>query len=560
MSKKEKELKTMISRRKFLATSGLAVGAAGMGLLTGCAGDDITDVYISTGGVQLPETWDGEADFVFIGYGGAAAMAAIHAAQESPSSRILILETFTQGGGSTAMSGGGTHLGGGTAVQATWNAAHTETADDFYKHVFYGSGEGADPEVARAFADHAKATFDALVAAGVQYDPFNSGYFNSPPTGYGLLFDNEQRPEALRKAGLTTAVPHAHFASDTLSDPANPPAHPRRGGSLWAALHATVSQLSNVEVIYSTKAEKLIVNDDGRVVGVEAAQDGAVKNYKASKAVLVACGGFINNADMRARFIPSTLKNNGVGPRDNGDGIKMGQAIGADLRLMGSSEDFYPTFMVAPQHVEAIAVKFSGERFAPEDLGGPVFGRIIARDDLGPLTSAAHEITEAHLSQDVVAWLVYDETLHQEMEANTGVTGNEYSAPTLAELAAKAGINAAILEDTVNRFNTYVVGGTDEQFFKDPATLRSVETAPFYAFPLRKRGVFTISCGGLRINDKAQVQKPDGSAIPGLYAAGSTAATINAQYYLAGGGTAGAFVFGRIAGLNMIEETAWVQA
>ncbi|MCD8492377.1 MAG: FAD-binding protein, partial [Geovibrio sp.] len=109
----------------------------------------------------------------------------------------------------------------------------------------------------------------------------------------------------------------------------------------------------------------------------------------------------------------------------------------------------------------------------------------------------------------------------------------------------------------VNRYNLSAVNGVDVQFQKDPSTLQTIDTAPYYSQKRLRSRVFTLSCGGLRVNAKTQVLKTDGTVIPGLYAAGSSIAHINAQYYLAGGGTAGAFTFGLVAGREMSSENSW---
>ncbi|MCD8569556.1 MAG: FAD-binding protein [Geovibrio sp.] len=188
------------------------------------------------------------------------------------------------------------------------------------------------------------------------------------------MYDNEKRPELMAKAGYNTPVPHLHFP---IADTA---AGLSRAGTFWRALETATLALSNVSIEYSARANKLIVNGSGRVVGVAAEKDGGTKYYKASKAVLICSGGFANNDEMVQQFIPHAMNCfRGGSGRDRGDGIRMGQAIGADIRNMAAAEDYCPTYLSDPALVKAIAITPTGDRFAPEDLGGSVMGRLIAR-------------------------------------------------------------------------------------------------------------------------------------------------------------------------------------
>ena len=63
----------------------------------------------------LPEKWDGEADLVIVGYGGAGAMAAI-AAKYAGADCIVLEKSKECDGGNTAVSGGHVHTACGVDV------------------------------------------------------------------------------------------------------------------------------------------------------------------------------------------------------------------------------------------------------------------------------------------------------------------------------------------------------------------------------------------------------------------------------------------------------------
>ena len=77
------------------------------------------------------------------------------------------------------------------------------------------------------------------------------------------------------------------------------------------------------------------------------------------------------------------------------------------------------------------------------------------------------------------------------------------------------------------------------------STATSIVKAPFRAYPIIASNVFTF--GGLKTDDRARVVDVDGSAIPGLYAAGELTGMYYTNYTGSTSVLRGA-VFGRIAG------------
>jgi succinate dehydrogenase/fumarate reductase flavoprotein subunit len=104
----------------------------------------------------------------------------------------------------------------------------------------------------------------------------------------------------------------------------------------------------------------------------------------------------------------------------------------------------------------------------------------------------------------------------------------------------------AALENTVNRYNSFVDGGKDIDFGK-PAPKFKIATPPFYA--AWATPVIHDTRAGLRINAKCQVVDFSGSVIPGLYCGGETAGGFNMH------GLGRCIVQGRIAGKNAATET-----
>ena len=132
------------------------------------------------------------------------------------------------------------------------------------------------------------------------------------------------------------------------------------------------------------------------------------------------------------------------------------------------------------------------------------------------------------------SYLVMSKDVIDEFVARTGYEGlqadmdeaaaqcpgdNVYKADTIKELAQLQGLDAAVFEATVERYNELCDKAVDEDFNKDAAELVPIKTAPFYIF--RQDMAFWTSIGGIDTNRKMEVVTAKGECIPGLYAAGT---------------------------------------
>jgi tricarballylate dehydrogenase len=131
-------------------------------------------------------------------------------------------------------------------------------------------------------------------------------------------------------------------------------------------------------------------------------------------------------------------------------------------------------------------------------------------------------------------------------------------ASTIRELAGKLQLDPAALEATVNAFNAAVRPGTfDDKVLDDCRTeglqppkshwARRIETAPFYAYPVRPGITFTYL--GTRVNKEARMLMHDGRPAANMFAAGEImAGNVLGRGYAAGIGMTIGSVFGRVAG------------
>jgi len=125
-----------------------------------------------------------------------------------------------------------------------------------------------------------------------------------------------------------------------------------------------------------------------------------------------------------------------------------------------------------------------------------------------------------------------------------------FTANTLAELAGvikmrhqRIPMEAAKLEESVKRYNSFVESGVDSDFGK-AKPLYKIAKAPFYAAWATPNVHDTRA--GLRINGKCEVLDMSGAVIPGLFCGGESAGGFSQH------GLARATCQGYIAGTNCV--------
>jgi len=143
--------------------------------------------------------------------------------------------------------------------------------------------------------------------------------------------------------------------------------------------------------------------------------------------------------------------------------------------------------------------------------------------------------------------------------------GVAVQAESIRGLAVQLGMDPAILEATIERFNGFARGMRDQDFrrgetpfehvYADPAnwpnpSLAPIDRPPFYAIKMVVGDLGTK--GGLVTDERARVLDAEGRVIPGLYAAGNTSASVMGNVYAGAGATIGpAMTFGYLAALDM---------
>ena len=139
------------------------------------------------------------------------------------------------------------------------------------------------------------------------------------------------------------------------------------------------------------------------------------------------------------------------------------------------------------------------------------------------------------------------------------------TAPSLAALAKKLGVDPGHVDETIATYNADAVRGEDTAFGRganadhryvgDLANepnpcMRPVETPPFYAVKLYPADLGTAA--GVGTSGNGEVLNQDGAPITGLYACGNDMNSIMGGAYPGPGITLGpALVFGYLAAMHM---------
>ena len=333
------------------------------------------------------------------------------------------------------------------------------------------------------------------------------------------------------------------------------------GGKGLMADHRAAAERMGVKVIYDCAATGLI-QEDGRVHGVRyrtSSEEGELR----AESVILASGGFEASPELRRQHLGEGWQNAKVRgtPGNTGEmilaALDAGAAMGGDWSTCHSVawDAWHPenegnleltNQLTRGGYPLGIVVNSEGKRFVDEgaDYRNYTYAKY-GRDILAQPGSAAFQIFDAS-SRPMLRAEEYD------MPGVSVVT-----APTLAELAQKAGISPEGLEETVQSFNASITEGAPfDPNVKDGRRAdtqppksnwaRSIGAGPFYAFPVTCGITFTF--GGLKTDTWGRVLTEDAEPLDGLYACGEALGGLFSGNYPGGSGLAAGAVFGRRAG------------
>lgn len=486
----------------------------------------------------IPAKWDMEADVVVVGFGAAGFAAAVTAHELGAD--VLLLEKAPEGeeGGNTRVAGQG--------------YLNTSDADQAVAYLTALCGPYPVPAtMIRVWAEEMCRNNDWLASLGG--DPQEHQH---PPVG--IEFPDLPGSDCVHKFHDGPTYGYSHT---------------------WKLFERLVKQRP-IRIQYETPGRALVQDGaTGAILGVRAANGRKPLAVKARKGVVLTCGGFENNQQMIRDYLPGIPYCYTSGsPYNEGDGISMAMAVGADLWHMNNFAgpsmalkvpEYPTTFSMQALHFSKkmpggmIVVGPDGRRFADEKFKTR-HGKVPLNGVWRPLATpcpmymifdqtmmAAGPIYDGHPSHgwtQIMSGYKWSEDNSAEL-----AKGWIRSAASISALARTVGLDPDALGETVQRWNGFCEAGKDAEFGRT-MMLAPIAQGPFYAVELSPSMLNTQ--GGPRRNEKAQIVRPDGTPIPRLYSAGELG-SIYSYLYQGTGNIGECLAFGRIAARNAVAEKAW---
>jgi len=531
--------------------------------------------------IALGETatdWHDSADVVIVGLGGAGVCAALEALDQGAS--VIAIDRFT-GGGATRMSGGVYYAGGGTRYQK--EAGVRDDAEQMYKYLKLEVGDAVSDATLRDFCDTSDESIEWLARHGVPFkgtlSPVKTSY---PAKGHFLYYSGNEaqaeyadhaRPaqrghrtfgdgltghrffDALLKSALAKGLKLYPFSearrfilSATGEIEGIEIRRVQQGSRPAAALGKINTKFAKpTTLLFSGVAERLVRDANGL-----SDRDGQATAIRIGKAVILAAGGYIHNRKMVGHYAPGYLGATPLGSIGcDGSGIRLGQSLGAQTDRMeniSAWRQFQPPAALAT----GIVVNALGERFVSEDCYGGKIGFHIGEENGG----TAFIILDSRLRRKALLQALPGQAKLFRLQGAPALMGmfrSSTKAETLAELAAKCGMDPARLIEAVSHYNRSSQGLEAPRFRKAADFIGEIVKPPFYAIDISigNKGYLcpSISLGGIVVDERTgQALDENSVPIPKLYAAGKNAKGISSHRYVSGISLADCVYSGRIAG------------
>lgn len=539
-------------------TSEALLSAAKKALLAAGMSEEVITKSVAAAKAASSETKYLSADVVVVGAGGAGMSAAVEALKAG--STVIVIDKMPTLGGNTRFAG------------SSFNAAIQERvvsqempANQLVVIEELLTLEPHDEYMAE-WQETLWSEFDAYKAAGHTYlfdspslhkmQTYRGGDYVGNPLLINQLCENAPLGiEFLSELGAVwnDVVGSVVGSVWNRSQYPDPTTKWGPGGSAFVLPQVEYAEQNGATLLVEHEANELIVKD-GRVAGVKGVTtDGTPFEFTATKGVVMATGGFAANVEMRQKYntmwdtLDETIMTTNL-PSSTGDGIVMGEAVGANLVGMEWIQMVpadTPGKSITGNIENCIFINNEGKRFVKED------GR---RD----------ELSKAIIEQGAGnAWRMYDgHTIVDLLGGKNTYTGadieemidNQYvfASDTVEGLAEQMGIDPATLVATVNDYNKHVADKTTDALGRN-----------LFVEPLNKGPYYVTMCiamchhtmGGLEINTNCQVIDTNGNIIPGFYAAGEVTGGVHGGNRLGGNAIADIIVHGRIAGQNIALES-----
>ena len=559
---RENKQQDNLTRRQVLAGAGATTAALGAVTLTSACG--VADYR-----------WDHESDIVIVGSGIGAATAAVIARENGDSVTLIEKEAFF--GGTSSKTAGVLWIPNNFVLREKGIADSKEDCLRYLARFSYPekyiSGSptlglsGTAHALLEAFYDNAAAAIDKLREIGaLNTAEWRMFHLDRSTTDY---LDNV--PENKVPAGRALGV---------LDENGNI----GLGNEMMAQMEAAVEG-RQVSMLYEHEAVRLILDDDGRAIGVEAENNGRSVSLRARKGIIFGTGGYAHNPAAVARYQRNHVYGACAMPASTGDFIDIAGAAGARL---GNLSGAWRTQVVLEGALEDSQL-VGGVFYPPGDSAFQVnkYGVRVVNENRN-----YNDRTEAHGHYDPsraeypnqLLFMIYDQRTAEAYAGDYPLPGTPTGADEvifadsldgltdqigkrLEKLSSRTGgfaLGASFannLKATIARFNSFARAGKDEDFGRGDA---GYDTEWFGAFspmrtdtdwpanehpnvtmhPLRDDGPYYAiilaagaldTNGGPVIDASARVLSSHGEPIPGLYGVGNCIASPSRDAYWGAG-------------------------
>ena len=480
--------------------------------------------------VERDETAD--ADVVIVGAGTVGLVAGARLLEKGK--KVVLIEKRDIPGGSMAMTYGGVAVAG-------CELYNKYDVSGVLKNSYYGSVENMMGFwKAHPFLNAEYDRFDkAMPYMTAQYE--NTGKVVDWFVGMGIGFN----PLGYYEGGLQTG--YTPYLAPGCYE----------GGAGYAAmfLEQRIQGLGGT-ILYGTEATELITDENGKITGVKAKADDGANWTINGKAVLLASGGFMRNAEMIKEYYPEYAGQFfNCASASTGDGIKMGLAVGAYMECTGRA---LPAYLSTDASKFEIALIHHSTPGLMVNAYGNQVGNITS-DNHYKMASAKLALNTEHGG---ALYYIFDDAAACSNSDFEGYGMNTYKAifekgeavkyASVEEAAEKLGL--ANLKETIATNNAHSIAGEADEWGRK--NLPYIETREGL-WVMKVDPTFYLTTGGLAIDTETHVLKEDGSKIEGLYAAGDVTGSIeekDGKKY--GMGFDAALAYGYIAGETIEKELA----
>jgi fumarate reductase flavoprotein subunit len=318
---------------------------------------------------------------------------------------------------------------------------------------------------------------------------------------------------------------------------------PSRSGEELVDRLREAADTAGIDILCDAHVVALHAAPGGRIAGLTLRRPDGTEDRLGCGALVLACNGYGGNRALVRQHVPALADALYFGhPGNQGDALLWGEAIGAATRHLsghqGHGSVAHPAGILvtwATITEGGVQVNAEGHRFSDESHGySEQAARVLAQ-------------TEG------LAWTIFDARIagvakqfedFRQAEAAGAILG----ADTISALAAATRLPEEALAATLDEVARLKAEGARDAFGRDFAGVPQL-APPFRA--VRVTGALFHTQGGLVVDAKARVTRPDGSAFPNLFAAGGAACGVSgprASGYLSGNGLLTAVALGRIAG------------